>query len=107
MLFTWILWYVSDIMAIRRLINTTVVTNMYRPNTSWNKYEREAGFPGVMFMSLSLITEILLNKRIEQKHAITCPFQTVKRTVLVKHVRVVSILDEKTSCILVHNEDIG
>ena len=37
----------------------------------------------------------------------TCPFQTVKRRVLVKHVWVVSILDEKTSCILVHNEVLG
>ena len=41
-------------MAMRRLMRTTVVTSMYRPKTSWKRYERYAGLRGVMFMSLSL-----------------------------------------------------
>ena len=51
-----------------------------------------------------LVTDKKLPTRRKEHMQFTCPFQIVKRRVLMKHVRVVSILDEKISCILVHNE---
>ena len=68
-------------------MRTTVVTSMQRPKTSWNRYDREAGFPGVMFISLSL--ENLKSKQIQTQNFSIVPKLVIKfkqsRQVLAKH----------------------